>query len=98
MNYQGSLTFIPDLTEYRFYSAKKHGEEHGYGLPAPNTTSHRQKMDTNKLDNFLNFITSSHIVKDLPFEERKIKLTNGVVQHVPNIIRCMGAADIIDQY
>ncbi|XP_071180114.1 uncharacterized protein [Mytilus edulis] len=98
MNYQESLTLIPDLTEYRFYSAKKHGEEHGYGLPAPNITSHRQKMDTNKLDNFLNFITSSHIVKDLPFGERKIKLSNGVVQHVPNIIRCMGAADIIDQY
>ncbi|XP_071171006.1 uncharacterized protein [Mytilus edulis] len=46
----------------------------------------------------LDFITSSHIIKDLPFGERHLKLSSGEVMDAPNIIRCMGPATIIQQY
>ena len=56
----------------------------------------RQKMDPIKLDKFLVFITSEHIVHDLPFGERKIRLSDGTV--MPNVVHSMGASDVIHQY
>lgn len=47
---------------------------------------------------FLDFITSSHIIKDLPFGERKLRLSNGKVVETPNVIRCMAPAAIIQQF
>ncbi|CAC5356523.1 unnamed protein product [Mytilus coruscus] len=55
-------------------------------------------MDPMKLDSFLEFITSPHIIRDLPYGEKKLKLSDGTVQNVPNLIRCMGSSDIIQQY
>ena len=98
MTYQEVLQLIPDLTEFRYYTSKKHGEKFGYGLPVPQAETHRQKMDPMKLDSFLEFITSPHIIRDLPYGEKKLKLSDGTVQNVPNLIRCMGSSDIIQQY
>lgn len=55
-------------------------------------------MDPVKLDNFLDFITSEHIVRDLPFGERKIKMSDGSVMELPNVVHSMGASDVINQY
>jgi hypothetical protein len=49
-------------------------------------------MDPHKLNSFLDFITSSHIIKDLPFGERKSRLSNGKVVETPDVIRCMAPA------
>lgn len=51
-----------------------------------------------KLDSFLDFITSPHVIRDLPYGERKIKLSDGTVYEMPNVIRCMGSSDVIQQY
>ncbi|VDI59773.1 Hypothetical predicted protein [Mytilus galloprovincialis] len=98
MTHQEVLQLIPDLTEFKYYTSKKHGEKFGYGLPVPQAETHRQKMDPMKLDSFLEFITSPHIIRDLPYGEKKLKLSDGTVQNVPNLIRCMGSSDIIQQY
>lgn len=55
-------------------------------------------MDPVKLDSFLDFITSPHVIRDLPYGERKIKLSDGTVYEMPNVIRCMGSSDVIQQY
>ncbi|CAG2256851.1 unnamed protein product [Mytilus edulis] len=47
---------------------------------------------------FLDFITSSHIIKDLPFGERKMRLSSGKIIETPNVIRCMAPAAIIQQF
>ncbi|CAC5395730.1 THAP4 [Mytilus coruscus] len=62
------------------------------------TSRNTEKMDPMKLDSFLKFITSSHIIIDLPYGEKKLELSDGTVQNVPNLIRCMGSSDIIQQY
>ncbi|CAC5403286.1 unnamed protein product [Mytilus coruscus] len=86
---------IIGLTEYRYYVAQKHSILYGCAIPPSKT---RNKMDPEKLSNFLDFITSSHIIKDLPFGERHLKLSSGEVMDAPNIIRCMGPEAIIQQY
>lgn len=83
---------------FRYYIAKKHANFEGCCLPPPEKDDVRQRIDPTKLDNFLEFITSSHIVKDLPFGQKKIRTPKGKIIETPNIIRCMAPQAIIDQY
>lgn len=46
----------------------------------------------------LDYITSSHIIKDLPFGQRKLNTSDGKMIDTPNIIRSMAPQAIIDQY
>ncbi|XP_071150590.1 uncharacterized protein [Mytilus edulis] len=98
LSFQGMSQKIPGITEYRYYIAKKHSAVYGCALPPPITEHHRQKMDPHKPDSFLDFITSSHIIKDLPFGERKMRLSSGKIIETPNVIRCMAPAAIIQQF
>ena len=61
----------------------------------PDRENIRQKRDPLKLSSFLDFITSSHIIKDLPFGEKRLKLSSGEVMDVPNIIREKKESNII---
>ena len=98
MHYKSMIEKIPGLTEYRYYKAKNHSAVDGCALPPPCNEQLGQRMDPHKLDIFLDFITSSHIIKDLPFGERKLRLSNGKVVETPNVIRCLAPAAIIQQF
>ena len=99
LSFQKTCGLIPHLTEYRYYIAKKHNVIQGCALPpATDINMKRQRMDPTKLDSFLDFITSSHILKDLPFGERTMKLSDGRKIETPNVIRCMGSSAIIEQF
>ena len=51
-----------------------------------------------QLDHFLDFITSPHVIQDLPFGEKSIKLSSKEVITVPNVIRMMVPESIVKQY
>lgn len=51
-----------------------------------------------KLDHFLSFITSTHIVQDLPFGEKTLKLSSNVEIKVPNVVRSLIPEQIVLQY
>jgi len=51
-----------------------------------------------KIEHFLTFITSSHIVQDLPFGEKILKLSSGEQLRIPNIVRTLIPDHIILQY
>ena len=51
-----------------------------------------------RLDYFLAFITSPHIVQDLPFGEKNLKLSSGEILAVPNVIRTIIPQHIVKQY
>jgi hypothetical protein len=97
MSYKEIVQILPEVTHSKFYTAKNHAKLVGPGLPIT-VPATRQKMDPVKLDNFLDFITSEHIVRDLPFGERKIRLSDGTVMKMPNVVHSMGASDVIHQY
>lgn len=90
--------FIPGLTEYRFKEARLHICKHGRGAAVPLKKSPRMRVSESQLDHFLTFITSSHVVQDLPFGQRYLHLTNGQVLETPNVIRLMIPQRIIEQY
>ena len=58
----------------------------------------QNESDKSQLDHFLNFITSAHLIQDLPFGERLLKLSTGEVLTVPNVIRTMIPKRIVMQY
>ena len=96
--YQEVLNLLPEVTKYRFYAAKEHATTQGCALPPPKKAITRNRMDEQKLDSFLEYITSSHIIKDLPFGQQKLKLSNGTTIETPNVIRSMAPNAIIEQY
>ena len=50
------------------------------------------------LDHFLTFITSLHVIQDLPFGQRYLHLSSGQVLETPNVIRTMIPQRIVKQY
>ena len=90
--------FIPGITEYRIKAARQHEVQHGRGVPVPATKSPRMRVDESQLDHFLCFITSPHVVQDLPFGQRYLFLTNGNILETPNVIRSMIPQRITKQY
>lgn len=90
--------YIPGISDYRIKAARKHKVVYGRGVPVPSNKSPRVRIDPKKLDNFLTFITSSHVVQDLPFGQKYLTLSTGEVLETPNVIRSMISERIVQQY
>ncbi|CAH3146260.1 unnamed protein product, partial [Porites lobata] len=90
--------YIPSITEFKFAIARKHKIEYGRGVPLPLKKSPRMRVDTIQLDHFISFITSPHIIQDLPFGQRYLHLSTGKVLETPNVIRNMIPQRIVKQY
>lgn len=58
----------------------------------------REKVDTAKLEHFLDFITSNQVIKDLPLGEKTLTLSTGEIIQTPYVIRCLAPATIVRQY
>ena len=58
----------------------------------------REKVDFAKLDHFLDFITSSNIVQDLPFGRKTLTLSSGMKIDIPNVIKTVLPSRLIKQY
>lgn len=90
--------YIPGLTRYRYSMANLHRSQFGRGAQVPQQPTTRIRVDLRQLDHFLGFITSPHLVQDLPFGQKHLKLSSGEVIQVPNVIRMMIPERVIQQY
>ncbi|XP_076082469.1 uncharacterized protein LOC143053552 [Mytilus galloprovincialis] len=89
---------IPSVSYYRYKIAKRHGLKYGVGCPVPFDSKYRQTVEPERIESFVDFITSSEVIKDMPFGEKKMKLSSGKVIPTPNVIRCIAPAAIVRQY
>lgn len=92
------FTLIIGITDYRIKTARQHAVQHGRGVPLLSSRSPRMRVSRLQLDDFMQFITSPHIVQDLPFGQRKLQLSNGTIIETPNTIRSMVSERIANQY
>ena len=97
MPYSVIQQFLPCITDYRIKAARQHTVQHECGVPLPATKSPRMCVDESQLDHFLCFITSLHMVQDLPFGQRYLYLSNGKILETPNVIRAMIPQRVIDR-
>ena len=98
VNFKDLLKWIPNLPRYRFNIAKHHLLLHGRGSKVPSIKATRMYISPEKLDHFLSFITSTHIVQDLPFGEKTLKLSSNAEIKVPNVVRSLIPEQIVLQY
>ena len=98
VSYRTLLKWIPNLSRNRFTVARKHILAHGRGVPAVLQRRTRMAVPQEKLDHFLDFITSPLIIQDLPFGEKSIKLSSKEVITVPNVVRLMIPESVATQY
>ena len=90
---------IPGLSRYRFHSARLHRLQHGVGAPLSQMPiAVRERVDPVRLEHFIDFITSQHIIQDLPFGRRKLKLSNGEALEIPNVVRLLIPSRLVSQY
>ena len=97
-SFQEVLEYIPGLTRYRYTAANLHRQQYGRAVPVPKKDAPRLRINKKQLDHFLCFITSPHLVQDLPFGETNLTLSSGKVIPVPNVIRTMVPQRIVAQY
>ena len=90
--------YIPGLTRYRFTMAKLHQLQLGRGAQVLQQPTARIRMDLSQLDHFLGFITSPHLVQDLPFGQKHFKLSSRELIEVPNVICQMIPQRVVQQY
>lgn len=81
------LKYVSDLTKYRYTEAKRHCLTRGRGMPVPHERVPRQNVSPSQIEHFIMFITSPHIMQDLPFGQRFIVLSDKTTIKVPNVIR-----------
>ena len=99
VTYAELVAHIPRLTRYEFTAARRYALEVGAGLPVQPAAKHtREKVDPAKLDHFLDFVTSSNIVQDLPFGRKTLTLSSGKKIDIPNVIRTVLPSRLIKQY
>lgn len=98
VRYKKLLKYIPGLTKYRFAETKRHCVTYGRGAPVQSVIASRTDVAFSQIEHFITFITSSHMVQDLPFGERSITLSNKQTIKVPNVIRMMIPERVVRQY
>ena len=90
--------YLPGITEYRVKTARQHTATYGRGSAVLLSKSPRMRVNYAQLDHFLDFITSPHVVIDLPFGQKLLSLADGSVLQTPNLIRTMIPERIVAQY
>lgn len=88
VSFQTLQRWIPGLTRYRFNVARHNHLLHGRRSVVASPCYTRMYVSMEQLDHFLDFITSAHIVQDLPFGERTLKLSTKEEITVPNVEKC----------
>ena len=73
---------------------KKHKEQFGRGASAPVSSGLPREL----VDHFLDFITSGHVIQDLPLGTRNIKMESKETIKIPNVTQLMIHSAVVEQY
>lgn len=98
LSYLELQEYIPGLTQYMWKEARLYAKMTKTGLlpPTPQTTRLRYKRKA--VNAFVEFITSSFVVSDLPFGYATVRRSDGTKEEIPNLLRNSVNTRIIRQY
>ena len=98
VRYKRLCRYIPGITVYRYTEAKRHCLLYRWGAPVQHSRAPRQEFSVPQIDHFIIFITSPHVMQDLPFGERTISLANRDTIKIPSVIRTVIPERFVKQY
>ena len=68
--------FIPTVTSYCYNIARRHGLLRGRAAPLLSQENWRMRTEPAKSEYFVSFITSPHIIQDVPFRGKNPEIVN----------------------
>lgn len=89
---------IPGLSKWRIDQARQHATEAGKGQPLPEIPSFRTRIEHEKVDHFIEYISRPEFVQDVAFGTKTLKLDSGEKIIIPAVIRTVIPSRIIRQY
>ena len=89
---------IHGLSKWRIDQARQHATEVGKGQPLPEIPSFRTRIEHEKVDHFIEYISRPEFVQDVAFGTKTLKLDSGEKIIIPAVIRTVIPSRIIRQY
>ena len=90
---------IPGLSIWAIDEARRHAAKTGLGKPIPQTeTLSRTRLAPNKVDHFLDFISRPNFLQDVAYGTKTLKLSNGDLIEIPNVVRTVIVSRRVDLY
>lgn len=89
---------IPGITKWRIDEARRHAALYGPGTVKEVPKTHRATMNPVKVDHFIDFISQPHFLQDVAFGTRNMKLSDGTVLEIPNVIRTVTSTRLVNLY
>ena len=91
-------SMVPGLTTWRIDQARKHSAVVGEGVSEEREPVVRYRLDEEKVDHFLDFISSPHYLQDVAYGTRKLKMSTGESIEVPDIVRTLISSRMVKLY
>ena len=86
------------VTEWELRKAKLHANNKGPGAPLEKPVYHRVRLDTVKVNHFLEFINRPYFYQDVSYGTRTLKVDSGEKLVMPNVIRTVARSTMVAQY
>ena len=86
------------LSTWEIKQARSHANLQGPGTIPENTTKHRIRLDTAKVDHFVEFVNRPYFYQDVSFGSKILTLDNGDRIEMPHVVRTVTRSTMIDQY
>ena len=89
---------VPGLTTWRIDQARKHAVVVGAGHSEVREPVMRYRLEGEKVDHFLDFISSPHYLQDVAYGTRKIKMSSGECLEIPDLVRTVISSRMVKLY
>ncbi|CAH3107506.1 unnamed protein product, partial [Porites lobata] len=89
---------VPGLTTWRIDQARKHAVVVGAGHSEVREPVMRYRLEGEKVDHFLDFISSPHYLQDVAYGTRKIKMSFGECLEIPDLVRTVISSRMVKLY
>ena len=90
--------FLPGISLRQIKNARKHAQEHGPGEPIVKEQIFRCRLDMEKVEEFVCFISWSTFLQDVAFGTKTLKLHSGESLPIPALVRTMTTTKIVHLY
>ena len=91
-------TMIPGIMDWHIDQARKHVANVGIGVQEKGDPVICYRLDAEKVDHFLDFISSPIYTQDVAFSTRKLKLSSGEDIEIPKVVRTVINSRMINLY
>ena len=89
---------MPGLSKWRIDQARNHATETGKGQPILEKLIYRARIENERVDHFLDYISRSELLQDVAFGSKTLKLDSGERVIIPAVVRTLIPSRIIHQY